>query len=111
MAKIFNDYFTSIIKQIHVEKKESDPQNLYLSNNPVLQNCPSIFKSKLNQTYSGFSFLPVNYEKVLTELENLDMSTTLMQGIPRKIVMENLNNLTTFLVKYINTCIKKGSIS
>ena len=44
---------------------------------------------KSNRTYSGFSFRPVNYEEVLTELKNLDMSkTTQLEGIPTKIVKE-----------------------
>ena len=86
-----------------------------LSSNPVLsavnksQNRPSILKIKSNRTYSGFTFRPVNYEEVLTELKNLDMSkTTQLEGIPTKIVMENLNIFATFLVKDINTCIRKG---
>ena len=64
---------------------------------------------KSNRTYSGFSFRPVNYEEVLTELKNLDMSkTTQLEGIPTKIVKENLNIFAAFLVKDINTCIRRG---
>ena len=114
IAKIFNDYFTSIIKQLHLERKKIDSKNVKLSNNTVLsgvnkfQNHPSILKMKSNRTYSGFSFRPVNYE-VLTELKNLDMSkTTQLEGIPTKIVKENLNIFAAFLVKDINTCIRRG---
>ena len=72
------------------------------------QNHPSIWKIKLNRTYSGFSFRPVNYEEVLTKLKNLDMSkATQLEGIPTKIVKENLNIFATFLVKDINACIRK----
>ena len=85
------------------------------SNNAVLsavnkfQNHPSILKIKSNRTYSGFSFRPVNYEEVLTELKNLDVSkTTQLEGIPTKIVKENLNIFATFLAKDINKCIRKG---
>ena len=73
------------------------------------QNHPSILKIKSNRTYSGFTFQPVNYEEVLTELKKLDMSkTTQLERIPTKIVKENLNIFATFLVKDINTCIRKG---
>ena len=34
--------------------------------------------------------------------------TTRSEGIPTKIVKENLNIFAAFLVKNINTCIKKG---
>ena len=73
------------------------------------QNHPSILKIKSNQTYSGFAFRPVNYEEFLTEFKKIHMSkTTQLEGIPTKIVMENLNIFATFLVKDINTCIRKG---
>ena len=115
IAKVFNDYFTSIIKHLHIERKEFDSKNVKFSNNAVLsavnkfQNHPSILKIKSNRTYSGFSFRPVNYEEVLTELKNLDMSKiTHLEGIPTKIVKENLNIFAAFLVKDINTCIRRG---
>ena len=114
IAKIFNDYFTSIIKHLHIERKEFDSKNVKFSNNAVLsavnkfQNHPSILKIKSNQT-SGFSFRPVNYEEALTELKNLDISkTSQLEEVPTKIVKEDLNIFATFLVKDINTCIKKG---
>ena len=62
IAKVFNDYFTSIIKHLHIERKEFDSKNVKFSNNAVLsavnkfQNHPSILKIKSNRTYSGFSF-------------------------------------------------------
>ena len=34
--------------------------------------------------------------------------TTQLEGIPTKIVKENLNIFTTFLAKDINKCIRKG---
>ena len=72
---MFNDYFTSIIKHLHIERNEFDPKSVKLSNNPVMsavnkfQNHPSILKIKSNRTYSGFTFRPVGYEEVLTELK------------------------------------------
>ena len=73
------------------------------------QNHTSILKIKSNRTYSGFSFRPVNYEEALTELKNLDISkTSQLEEVPTKIVKEDLNIFATFLVKDINTCIKKG---
>ena len=80
IAKICNDYFTSIIKYFHIERNEFDPKHV---------------KSK--RIYSGFTFRSVNYEEVLTELENLDMSkTTQLERIPKKIVKENFNIFATF---------------
>ena len=115
IAKIFNDYFTSIIKHLHIERKEFDSKNVKFSNNAVLsavnksQNHTSILKIKSNRTYSGFSFRPVNYEEALAELKNLDISkTSQLEEVPTKIVKEDLNIFATFLVKDINTCIKKG---
>ena len=115
IAKVFNDYFTSIIKHLHIERKEFDSKNVKFSNNAVLsavnksQNHTSILKIKSNRTYSGFSFRPVNYEEALTELKNLDISkTSQLEEVPTKIVKEDLNIFATFLVKDINTCIKKG---
>ena len=112
---MFNDYFTSIIKHLHIERKEFDSKNVKLSSNAVLsavnkfQNHPSVLKIKSNRTYSGFSFRPVNYDEVLKELKNLDVSkTTQLEGIPTKIVKENLNIFATFLTKDINKCIRKG---
>ena len=73
------------------------------------QNHPSILKIKSNRTYSGFSFRPVNYEEVLTELKNLDVSkTTQLEGIPTKFLKENLNIFATFLAKDINKCMRQG---
>ena len=107
VSKIFNDYFISIIKHLHKERNKFYPKQIHFSNNPVLsavfQNHPSILKIRSNRTYSGFSFRSVNFEEVLTELKKLDMSkTTQLEGIPKKIVKENLNVLATFLVKDIN---------
>ena len=34
--------------------------------------------------------------------------TTQLEGIPTKLVTENLNFFATFLVKDTNTCIRKG---
>ena len=73
IAKIFNDYFTSIIKHLHIERKKFDSKNVKVSNNAVLsavnkfQKHPSILKIKSNRSYSEFSFRSVNYEEVLTE--------------------------------------------
>ena len=79
IVKFFIDYFPPIIKHLHIERNEFDFKQVKLSNNPVLsavnkfQNHPSILKIKSNQTYSGFSFRPVNYEEALTELKNLHL--------------------------------------
>ena len=115
IAKFFIDYFPSIIKHLHIERNEFNSKQVKLSNNLVLsavnkfQNHPSILKIKSHQFYSGFSFRPVNYEEALTELKNLDISkTSQLEEVPTKIVKEDLNIFATFLVKDINTCIKKG---
>ena len=86
-----------------------------LSNDPPLsavnkfENHSSIVKIKSNRTYSGFTFRPVIYEEILTELKNLDMSKTAqLEGVPTKIVKKILNVFATFLVEDVNTCIKKG---
>ena len=53
ITKIFNENFTSIIKHLHIERKEFDSKNVKLSNNAVLsavnkfQNHPSILKIKI----------------------------------------------------------------
>ena len=114
IAKIFNDSFTGIIKDLHIQRSEFDSKPVKLSNNPVFsavnkfQNHPSILKIKSNRTYPGFTFPLVNYEEVFTELKHLDTSkTTQLEGIPAKIVRGNLNVFATFLVKGINTCIRK----
>ena len=114
IGKFFNDYFTSIIKHLRIERKEFDSKYVKFSNNTVLsavnkfQNHPSISKIKSDRTYLGFSFRPTNYEEVLTELKNLDVSkTTQLEGIPTKIAKENLNIFATFLAKDINKCIRK----
>ena len=62
IAKVFNDYFTSVIKHLHTERKEFDSKNVKFSNKAVLpaankfQNHPSILKIKSNQTYSALVF-------------------------------------------------------
>ena len=113
IAKILNDYFTSIIKHLHIEGNKCDSKNVKFSNNAVLsavnkfQNNPTILKIKSNRTYSGFRFRPISYEEVLTELKNLDMSKTIqLEGIPTKIVKENLNIFAKFLNKDINAWIR-----
>ena len=66
------------------------------------QNHPSLLKIKSSQTYSGFSFRPVNYEEILAELKDLDVSkTTQLEGIPGKLVKEDLNIFAIFFVKDI----------
>ena len=92
IVKIFNDYFTSVFKHLLIERNEFDSKHVRLSNNPALsainksQNKPSILKIKSNRTCSGFTFRPANYEEVLTELRNLDMSkTTQLEGILTKL--------------------------
>ena len=88
------------------------PNNTYFSAVNKFQNHPSISKIKSDRTYLGFSFRPANYEEVLTELKNLDVSkTTQLEGIPTKIVKENLNIFATFLAKDINKCIRKGEFT
>ena len=72
------------------------------------QNHPSILKIKSNRTYSGFSFRQVNHEEILRELKYLDISKTAqLEGIPTKTGRENSNVLAIFLVKAINSFIKK----
>ena len=117
IAKIFNDCFTSIMKRLHTERTEFVSKHVKLSNNPVLsavnkfQNHPSILKIISSGTYLGFSFRPVIYEEVLTELKSLDISkTTQLERIPTKIMKENSNIFATFLVKDINTCIRKAEL-
>ena len=67
IAKVFNDYFTSITKHLHLKRNEFDLKHLKLSNNPVLsaaskfQNHASILKIKSNRTYSDFTFRPANF--------------------------------------------------
>lgn len=70
-------------------------------------------KIKSNQTHAGFSFRSVNYEDVLAEFKNLDMSKTIqLDGSPTKIVIQNLNVFfSKLLVKDINTYIKKAEFS
>ena len=114
IAKIFNDFFTSIIKQLHLERKKIDSKNVKLSNNTILsgvnkfQNHPSILKMKSNRTYSGFSFRPVNYEEVLTELKNLDMSkTTQLEGIPTKKLSKYTTNIVkSFWPNWLSVCLR-----
>ena len=59
IAKVFNDYFTSVIKHLHTESKEFDSKHVKFSNKAVLpavnkfQNHPSILKIKSNRTYSA----------------------------------------------------------
>ena len=113
IAKVFNYYFTLIIKHLHID--EFDSKTVKFSNNAVLfavnkfQNQPSILKIKSYRTYSGFRFRPGYYEEVPIELKDLDMSkTTHLEGIPTKIVKENLNILASFSVKDINTCIREA---
>ena len=107
IAKIFNGYYTSIIKHLHIERSEFDPKHVkpfksVLSAVNKFQNHPSLLKIKSNQTYSGFSFQPVNYEEVLAELKDLDVSeTTQLEGIPGKLMKEDLNIFAIFLVKDI----------
>ena len=96
VAKIFNGHFTSVIKHLHINRNEFDSKYVKFSNNPVLpvvnkfQNHSIILKTKSSRTSSGFTFRPVNYEEVLTELKNVDMSkTTQLEGIPTKVVKGN----------------------
>ena len=62
------------IKYLHIERHESGPKHVNLSNNldlsPVnkFPNHPSVLKIKSNQIGSSFSFQLVNHEEVLTEL-------------------------------------------
>ena len=57
-----------------------------------LQNHSSILKIKSNRTHSGFYFRLVSYEEAPTELKNLDIpKTSQLEGIPTKIVKENIN--------------------
>ena len=102
-AKIFNDYFILIIKYLHIEGNEFDPKHVQLSNNPVLpavnkfSKSPKYFENQIKPNFSSLSFRPVNYEEVLTELKSLDMSKiTQLEGIPTKVVKENLNVLLYF---------------
>ena len=82
--------------------------NLDLSPVNKFPNHPSVLKIKSNQIGSSFSFQLVNHEEVLTELENYMSKTTQLEGIPTKIAKENLDVCITFLVKDIDTCVKKG---
>ena len=74
---MFNDYFTSIIKHLHIEKNEFNPKHVKLSNNLVLsslnkfQNHPSILKIKFNRSYAGYSGYLVDMSKTI--LQNLRM--------------------------------------
>ena len=78
VAKVFNDYFSLIIKHLYLERNEFDPKHMNLRNNPIfstvnkLQNHPSIFKIRSNRTYSGFNYRTANYKEVLKELKKVE---------------------------------------
>ena len=90
LAKIFNDYFSNIVKNLNIERIDGPKQHLDPVINAIkmFENHPSILK--INESINKdeiFSFAPVSTDDIRKEIENLD-STKSTQGndIPTKII-------------------------
>ena len=92
---MFNDYFISIIKHLHIEKNGCDPKHRRRSNNPVLSG----FKINFKITQA---FLKSNQ----TELTQISISSQKIKK--EKWICQNLNSFAIFLIVDVNLCIKKG---
>ena len=62
IAKIFTDYFTSIIKHLHIERNEFDPKQVKLFNNRLFSSKQILkslkhFENQIKRNFLWFHFL------------------------------------------------------
>ena len=68
-----------------------------------------IFKAINNNV---FLFLKVTYEEILNEINSLDTSKlTQSEYISFRIIKDNADSFTNFILKNFNKCIKDGKFS
>ena len=85
ITKIFNENFTSIIKHLHIERKEFDSKNVKLSNNAVLsavnkfQNHPSILKIKITFLVKDINTC-IRKVEFCDKLKTADITPTFKKG-------------------------------
>jgi len=104
IAGLFNNFFTSIKSATVATENESE---VYIKD---------IFKelkdnNLLKTPQKGFSFSKITLEKVLKTFKNISSSSSPgYTGIPSKILLNSLNELSPFLLNIFNYCIETGTI-
>ena len=101
VAKIFNEFFSNIVKNLEVPEYQCEDNNLHnrLSATPVLQtilkyrNHPSINTiRRFSQGNRGFYFSRVDKNTVLKEIRKLSSKKAVQEtDIPVKVLKENAN--------------------
>ena len=70
---------------------------------------PSILSIKEKTNNDVFSFWKVTYEEILNEINSLDTSySTESEDIPFKIIKDNADVFTNFILQNFNKCIIDG---
>ena len=104
IAGLFNNFFTNIKSASVATENESE---IYIKDifNELKQN------KLLNTPKSGFSFSKITLEQVLKAFEKISSSSLPgFTGIPTKILLNSLKELSPFLLNLFNSCIETGTI-
>ena len=104
IAGLFNNFFTNIKSASVATENESE---IYIKDifNELKQN------KLLNTPKSGFSFSKITLEQVLKAFEKISSSSSPgFTGIPTKILLNSLKELSPFLLNLFNSCIETGTI-
>ena len=116
-AKVLNAFFSNIVQNLDIQQYNVDDPICENMNDPLLKamvryrNHPSnVAIKKFCNSKSHFSFKNVQKEKILKELNNLNINkATQNTDIPTKIIKENSDIFGDFIFSDLNCCINTSS--
>ena len=113
VAEIFNNFFSNVVKQLHLDDGNKCFTNSPNISDPILKAIEKyethssilMIKDQVNNNNKNleFSFNYVTKEKILGEINKLDATKSCQDGdIPLKIVMNNIDMFSNFLYNNLN---------
>ena len=118
-AKVLNAFFSNIVQNLDTHQYNVDDSiceninDLFLKAIARYRNHPSLVTNKkFCNSKSHFLFKNVQKEKILKELNNLNINkATQITNIPSKIIKENSDIFGDFILSNLNCCINTSSYS
>ena len=114
---MFNNYFNSTVEELNIPIDQNLLNNVSLFDDPIIaavqkyDRHPSILKIKEKfKKHDLFSFYPVNPNKMLKIIENIDSKKATQQGdISVRIIKENKFTFSKVLSKIFNLYIDSNT--
>ena len=112
VANVFNDYFSNVVKRMQINefKTEPVPEDTTDTIDSIIfkyKNHPSILNIKNNvQVKTAFDFSNSSLINIVDKINDLNINKpTTYNNIPAKILKENSELCSGFILKFYNKCI------